>query len=304
MSQIEQAKIERVLRLITLLSGNVGYTITELAERLDTSYRSIYRYIETFKDAGFVVTKDGHGFYHLGQDRGRGRDFADLIHFSDEEAELVNQVLDALDDDNVLKQNLRRKLVSVYNCTSMAKCSFNGNNALKVAALVDAIENKRTVRLVDYKSASSEAVKTYIVEPFAFTTNYVQVWCYDTAAECVKLFRTSRIGSVAATKIHASHTDRHKTGDLDIFRFSGKADKRLRLKMGLLACNLLIEEYPLAASCVTKVKDGEWMLDTMVCSWAGPCRFFVGLMDNIRIYRTPEFRQYVKDFHDTHWKKI
>ena len=37
------------------------------------------------------------------------------------------------------------------------------------------------------------------VEPFAFTTNYVQVWCYDPEAGACKLFKTSRIGSVELT---------------------------------------------------------------------------------------------------------
>ena len=62
---MEQPKIERVLRLMQLLTGNVNYTINDLADKLDTSYRSIYRYLDTFKDAGFVVQKvgDDHAAY-------------------------------------------------------------------------------------------------------------------------------------------------------------------------------------------------------------------------------------------------
>ena len=54
---MDQPKLERLLRLMKLLTSNVNYTVNDLAERLDTSYRSIYRYIETFKEAGFVVHK-------------------------------------------------------------------------------------------------------------------------------------------------------------------------------------------------------------------------------------------------------
>ena len=53
---MDQPKIERLLRLMALMSGNVDYTVEELASRLETSYRSIYRYIETFKR----VTKAGN----------------------------------------------------------------------------------------------------------------------------------------------------------------------------------------------------------------------------------------------------
>ena len=43
---MDQPKIERMLRLMKYMSGNVNYTIDELAEKLDMSYRTIYRYID------------------------------------------------------------------------------------------------------------------------------------------------------------------------------------------------------------------------------------------------------------------
>ena len=52
---MEQARIERTLRLMRLMSGNVYLTVGQLAKRLDTSTRSIYRYIDTFKTCGFAV---------------------------------------------------------------------------------------------------------------------------------------------------------------------------------------------------------------------------------------------------------
>ncbi|MBQ2296756.1 MAG: HTH domain-containing protein [Clostridia bacterium] len=54
---MDQPKIERLLRLIKMMSGHENYTIDQLAEKLGTSYRSIYRYIDTFKECGFVVLK-------------------------------------------------------------------------------------------------------------------------------------------------------------------------------------------------------------------------------------------------------
>ena len=54
---MEQPRVERVFRLMRLMTGNVYFTVDELAEKLETSYRSIYRYIDTFKELGFVVEK-------------------------------------------------------------------------------------------------------------------------------------------------------------------------------------------------------------------------------------------------------
>ena len=39
---MDQPKIERVLRLMTLMSGSVEYTVDELADKVETSNRSIY----------------------------------------------------------------------------------------------------------------------------------------------------------------------------------------------------------------------------------------------------------------------
>ena len=54
---MDQPKIERVLRLMNYMSGSFNYTIDELAEKLQMSPRTIYRYIDTFKNAGFAVVR-------------------------------------------------------------------------------------------------------------------------------------------------------------------------------------------------------------------------------------------------------
>lgn len=54
---MDQPKIDRLLRLMMLLTANNRYTVNDLAERLSTSPRTIYRYIDTFKEAGFLIAK-------------------------------------------------------------------------------------------------------------------------------------------------------------------------------------------------------------------------------------------------------
>ena len=149
---MDQAKIERVLRLMKLMTGTTNYTIDELAEILDISSRSVYRYIDTFKAVGFVVHKSGDTV-RLGKESRYFKDISQLIHFTDEEAHIVNQLIGALDDTNMLKTNLRRKLSSIYNCTSLANSVVKGRGAENVNRLVEAIEDGRQVILHDYLSA-------------------------------------------------------------------------------------------------------------------------------------------------------
>jgi hypothetical protein len=50
--------------------------------------------------------KEG-GIYRLGKESRFFKDISQLIHFSDEEAYVVNSLIDGLSDDNLMKQMLR-----------------------------------------------------------------------------------------------------------------------------------------------------------------------------------------------------
>lgn len=290
---MDQPKLERMLRLMKLMTGNVNYTVNDLAERLDTSYRSIYRYIETFKDAGFVVQKLDGGVYKLGKESRYFKEISQLVHFTDEEAHIVNQLIEALDDTNSLKQNLRKKLTAVYNCTSMASSVVRGKNASNVNRILDAIENRRQVVLVDYSSSHAGVVRNRLVEPFGFTTNYVQAWCYEPESGMNKLFKVSRIGSVEMLDVEWQYESEHSQGYIDIFRMTGFEQHRVQLCLGMLAHNLLLEEYPLSERDVKPVDSHRWLLDTNVCNYLGVGRFVIGLLDDIEIVDSPEFEAYI-----------
>lgn len=292
---MDQPKVERLLRLMKLMTGNVNYTVNDLAERLGTTYRSIYRYIETFKDAGFVVHKLDGGVYKLGKESPYFKDISQLVHFTDEEAYIVNRLIDGLDDTNMLKQNLRKKLTSVYNCTAVANCIVKGANAQNVNHLVEAISEHRQVVLKGYASSHTGVVRDRVVEPFGFTTNYVQVWCYEPESGMNKLFKTARIGSVEILSEEWQHAEDHNRGYIDIFRMTGFELQRVKLELGMLARNLLVEEYPLAERDIKPLGDGRWLLDTEVCNYVGVGRFVMGLMDDISIVESPEFEAYIAE---------
>jgi predicted DNA-binding transcriptional regulator YafY len=301
---MEQPKVERLLKLIKLMTGNVNYTVNDLAKRLDTSYRSIYRYIEWFKEAGFVVQKLEGGVYKLGKESPQFKDISQLVHFTDEEAHIVNQLIEGLDDTNMLKQNLRKKLCSVYNCTSMASSVVRGANASNVNRLVEAIENRCQAVLHDYASGHTGNRRDRVVEPFGFTTNYVQVWCYEPESGMNKLFKTSRIGAVELTDREWQYADKHQEGYIDIFRMTGFEQLDVKLRLGMLSRNLLIEEYPLSDRDIMQIDDSSWLLDTKVCNYRGIGRFVMGLMDDIDIVDSPDFEEYIREQIELVSKKI
>ena len=291
---MDQPKLERMLRLMKLMTGNVNYTVNDLAERIGTTYRSIYRYIDTFKDAGFVVQNLGGGVYKLGKESRYFKDISQLVHFTDEEAHIVNQLIEALDDTNMLKQNLRRKLTTIYDCTSMAQSIVRGKNAANVNNLLEAINERRRVVLRDYASSNTGVVRDRVVEPFGFTTNYVQVWCYEVESGQNKIFKTSRIGSVEILSEEWQAEEKHTEGHIDIFRMTGFEQHRVRIRLGMLARNLLLEEYPLAERDIVKEGSDGWVLDTLVSNYRGVGRFVLGLMDDVEVLESEEFKSYLR----------
>ena len=299
---MDQPKIERLLRLMKMLTANVEYSVDDIAERLDMSRRTIYRFIDTFRDAGFVIKKRGNCI-RLDKESPHFKDISQLVHFTEEEAVILRRAIESIDDTNLLKQNLKRKLYSVYDSGTLADTIVKGQNSSNVHSLIEAIENHKQVILHNYQS--SHSVRDRIVEPFAFTTNYVNVWCYDIDDNCCKIFKTARIGSVELSDIEWQHREQHKENFIDIFRMIASSDSELiavKLKLGRLSYNLLMEEYPLAERYISTLDKDHWLLNTQVANLQGVGRFVIGLMDDIEIIESPELKDYISTYIKQYFK--
>ena len=292
---MEQPRVERTLRLMRLMSGNAYLTVEQLAKRLDTSTRSIYRYIDTFKTCGFAVEKIDDSIYRLISMPSGYKDLQKLVYFSEEEARVLTYLIESLDETNSLKSSLYRKLCAVCDTKSIKEYSGTSKNAANIQALGNAMKDRKTVILKDYSSSSSGTVRDRVVEPFEFTNNHIDIWAYDCEKKDVRLFKIARIGWVDILPIDWQHGDEHDKGYLDAFRMQGKTQTHVRLEMTLRARNLLCEEFPLAIPDVTE-KDGKYILDTKVSKMEGVGRFVIGLMGDIRVLDSPELVAYINDY--------
>ena len=250
-----------MLRLMKMMSGNENYTITELSKKLDMSYRTVYRYIETFKASGFVVNKVRTNVYRIGKMPRSHVDMKNLIYFSEEEAYIINDIINGLHDSNQLKSGLMKKLSAIYSCTSIADYVYSAETSVKIEKLGQAIREKKKVILKAYESANSQETRDRFIEPFEFTTNCLDVWAYDIEKCENRVFKISRIGEVVIIDDIWNHTERHQKSITDCFRISGFVQTPVKLELSIRAKNLLLEEYPLAEKDLKNV-DGKWILDT------------------------------------------
>lgn len=291
---MDQPKVERMLRLMKMLSGSVNYSIDEIAAKLGMSRRTVYRYIDTLRSAGFALSKISGDCYKLCRLPKGTVEIDKLVYFSEEEAYLVNSLIDSLVPTNSLKSNLKQKLSAVYKSTAIADFAGSRSNAAKVEVLGRCIEDRCPALLKGYESGNSHTVRDRRVEPFAFSTDYTDVWAYDLDDGRNKTFRLSRMAEAVALEGEWEHEAGHHKAPSDVFRMTSDSMTRVVLRLSLYAKNLLVEEYPLAARDLTANADGTWTLDTHVCAMKGVGRFVCGLPGEVSIVEGDSLRAYIR----------
>lgn len=291
---MDQPKIERLLRLMQYLSGNTYYTLDELSEKLKLSRRSLFRYIDTFRNAGYAVQRINEGVYRMAKMRNNEMDLSKIVYFSEEEAFVVNSLIDALDDTNAMKHGLKLKLSAVYEATNFKKYTINKDASKTIGNLSMAINKKKTVILRHYSSSHSNAVKDYQVEPFVFTTNYLDVWAFDVNDKLNKTFKVARIGEVEVLEKDWANESAHQEEPTDSFRSHSNNAFHVKLKLTQVAKNRMVEDFPLTAREIIQDKDA-WYYEGDVRSMEGVGRFVLSLPEHIAIVEGEELRQFVKE---------
>ncbi len=286
---MDQPKLERLLRIMQLMTDQKRhFTIEELSDTLGISTRSIYRYIDTFESVGFIIKRSG-GKIWLARESGHFRTIADLVYFTEEEAYVLKRAIESLDISNPALNGIKNKLYSLYDFGKVADIVVNKNISKVVNTILDAVANEKQVIFKSYSSSHSGSVSDRLVEPIQFGLNMVDVLCYEISSASCKTFKVQRIAEVVVTDNDWQFASRHKRIITDSFRFSGLDTHPVKLKLSMLASNLLKEEYPLCGDKIIKVNDNEYIYEESVCSFEGVGRFVLGLCNEIEVLDSSDF---------------
>ncbi len=290
----EQTKLNQLLEMLLFLSSGLKYKIGEIAERFDISVRTAYRYINTFKHAGFIIPNPRSGYYAIDKNSPYFREISELLHFSREEAFILQKAIHSIDNENLLKQNLINKLYALYDFDRVANTIVKKEYSENIHQLIQAIKHKNQVILKAYLSANSNEARDRLVEPFDFTTNYVATWAYDIQSKCCKTFKNTRIKSVKVLTQPWQNATEHKKLPMDVFRISSDRQVQVTLKLSIRACELLKEEYPLAEEYIQQLNEKEYLFSAPVCSFDGVGRFVTGLFNEIEVIEPEDFKKLLK----------
>lgn len=300
---MDQPKIYRILRCIALLSSNRQYTIDEIARKLEVSQRTVYRYIETFQEAGFSIVKVDDYKYRLVSLGDSLDDLSNIVCFSDEEAFIINRLIDSLSQENALKAGLRRKLAAVYDSTNIAQYIDNKCTAKIVEVVMEAIREKKVVEFKSYTSSYAGQTLDFKVEPFKFTSNFSDIWAFDVKSGKNKRFKTLRIGEAVKTDESWSNEHAHHDEPIDAFHCHGPENYHVVVMMNNAAKNIMVEEFPLTEPDIRQIEDQEicgekdqtWIYDGICHNLWGIGRFVLGQPLNCVVLECDELIEFLRN---------
>lgn len=258
---------------------------------LDTSERTVYRYLDLLKDLGFKIERDVNNkvFIAVSSD-------IDLIPFTPQEADYLKKLILSTGKKNQLAQSVLQKVQQSSEIQIGADFLFKAHLSKIVEQISVAIIEGKQLLIKGYSSANSQSVTDRLVEPTCFTDNYDAVSAFEISTNLNKYFNIERMSSVQVLDIPMVHEAKHEFNKPDIFGFQDKSmDKEIEIEMSMRAYLLLKEEYPMSAAFIKSIPDtGKYYFKANVQSFKAPGRFVMGFLEEIQVIGSEEFKRYIE----------
>lgn len=284
---IPQTKLLRLFQIIAVLKSG-HWTIQQLADRFDTSKRTMYRYMKILEQVEFLVETDFNNRYFIVT----SDDDPIQSQFTLDEMNLIKKLIKSAATDTPVKNSLLRKLSLNSELDSVPQLFVKARLSKLVEKISESIRDKRQVVLKNYHSANSNEIRDRLVEPIHFGDNYQAVMALDTQDKVCKQFKLDRIGDIVEMDKPYAFESLHKKTHTDIFGYTGDAGTWITLRLSMRAYLLLREEYPLAIPYLEKRED-HYQFHAPVVSYEGAGRFAMGLIDEIKIEGPEAFRDFI-----------
>lgn len=258
--------------------------------------RNLYNYFEYLRFCGFTLLK--HGFsYRLDRSTSFFRKLHENMAISRDEAVYILSQLQDADVHDHYAQSIRQKLVRQYNVADVRQPEVLSQINHNAAVLKEAMGRRCMCTLQAYSSPHSHTVSDRIVEPFLFLNGGLDIRCHEISSHTNKTFKLARIGNVQLMDVPWIAEKEHKQVFTDIFMFSSEQRLHVSMRMGQLARNLLIEEYPAAEPYVSAMPAAAtpcWHFEADMASYLGIGRFVLGLYRDIEVLGDEAFVSYIR----------
>ncbi len=291
---LNQHKILRVLQLISLLKKEPSKSIKFIAGILESTDRTVYRYLDLIKELGFDLQRDSHNrFYIVSEDNN------ETVEFSNEEASLLRELLLSSGSKSNLKDALLRKIYLKSEIVIQGNHLLNAHLGKIVSELSKAITEHKQVVLKKYQSANSNTITDRLVEPISFTDNYTSLCAFEVETAKNKFFNIERITEVEVSQQQNEFESQHQLDAPDVFGFTALNGLPfdIDIRLNLRAFVLLKQEYPMVVTFIKQEpKTGYYRLKTSINNPKPIIRFVLGLLDDVEIIGSVAFKDYLKNY--------
>lgn len=293
---MELSKLDRQLKILELLVNNEHLTPKEIADRLDISLRSVYRYIKFYEDLGFDVFND-HGIYSVGHNSPFITAITQKMHFTSDELYALGHLLGQADKKDATINRIRHKFRNVYGLEfNDEEFKFDKHVAENIETLKKAIQMRHQCILQQYQSLSSKQTSDRVVEPYQMLSNSNEVRCYELSSGLCKTFKIARInGKVVDREQQAEHRDQYTHYFTDIFGFASEKTIRVVLRLTVLSKTILMEEFGVNEERFLQEDSDHYLISLPVCNEKGIGRFVLGLIDDVEIVKGDFLKKYIRE---------
>jgi predicted DNA-binding transcriptional regulator YafY len=289
-NMFNQNRIYRLFQLLNYLKAKPPKSVRSIETFLDTSERTVYRYIDLLKDLGFNIEKDSNNKLFIASSD------IDIIPFTPQEADYLKKLILSTGKKSQLAQSVLQKVQQSSEIQLGADSLFKAHLAKFVEQISVAIIEGKQLLIKGYCSANSQSVSDRLVEPTCFTDNYDAVSAFEIKTKLNKYFNIERMTSVEVLETPMQYEAQHEFYKPDIFGFQGKSlNKEIELEMSMRAYLLLKEEYPMSAAFIKPIQDtGKYYFKANVQSFKAPGRFVMGFIKEVEVLGSKEFIRYIQ----------
>jgi len=288
-----QNRIYRIFQLINYLKSRPTKSIRNLSQFLQTSSRTVYRYLDLLTDLGFVIEKDAHGKFWI--PRGPG---ADGVTFTPQETDYLKKLVKSAGKQSKLADSVLQKFYQVGELHPVSDNLFEPALGILIEKISMAIIENKQLLIKDYLSANSQTISDRLVEPICFTDNYTALCAFEVSTQQNKYFKLERMGDAEMADGKMTYEILHEFKKPDVFGFQGTSvNKVVELELNMRAYLVLREEYPMSRPLLKAVPEKSmYYFYSQVQSYLAPARFVSGLQDDIIVLGSKDFIQYVNRF--------
>jgi proteasome accessory factor C len=286
-----QHKIYRVLQLITLLQNKPSKSVRFMANFLECTERTTYRYIDLLKQLGFEVQKDEHNRFFILSDK----DTDDI--FTKEESGYLIEMIKTVGRENKLQQAVLKKIYLKTEASYQAKSLFKAHLSKLVEKINKSIEQDKKVVLKQYHSVNSNKISDRLVEPFQFTENYNAICAFEIASRQNKFFNLERIIDIEIVNDPQENHKFHEVEKTDVFGFTERNGEKFEVELQLsLRAYILFKEANsgLEKYIINIDNTGLYLLKVNVNNPKPIISLIRGFKDEVKIIGSKEFIRHIK----------